>query len=132
MQSHITYMIFLDPLQLEVTSECEEHFCLKNFVHSFDGKGREITSQLTISNMTNEDAGEYQCIVANKFGVTYSERANITVYVYPEFVVTPEDITVQGNQIFKHNVCHNVEYKNLLFYYRWIHCSFEMCSKRCS
>ena len=37
----------------------------------------------------------YQCVVSNKFGVTYSERAIITVYVYPTFVLTPEDIEVK-------------------------------------
>ena len=33
----------------------------------------------------------------NEYGVTYSERANVTVYVYPTFVATPEDIEVEAN-----------------------------------
>ena len=70
--------------------------CVSNRAHSFDGKGREVTSELHLHNMTYEDAGKYQCVVKNKFGTTYSERANITVYVYPTFVVTPEDVIVKG------------------------------------
>jgi Leucine-rich repeat (LRR) protein len=72
--------------------------CIHNVAHSFDGKGREITSELRLSNLEYDDAGLYQCVVANQYGATYSDRANITVYVYPQFVVTPEDITVQGGQ----------------------------------
>lgn len=52
--------------------------------------------ELHLTNLTYTDAGRYQCIVSNKYGATYSDRANITVYVYPTFVVTPEDITVKG------------------------------------
>ena len=63
--------------------------CVHNVAHSFDGKGREITSELRLTNLEYDDAGRYQCIVSNRFGATYSDRANITVYVYPQFVVTP-------------------------------------------
>ena len=70
--------------------------CIRYQAHSYDGKGRDITSELHLTNLTYDDAGRYQCVVSNRFGATYSERANITVYVYPSFVVTPEDITVEG------------------------------------
>ena len=70
--------------------------CVSNRAHSFDGKGREVTSELRLKNMTYDDAGKYQCVVSNRFGTTYSERANITVYVFPTFVVTPEDALVKG------------------------------------
>ncbi|TRY64155.1 hypothetical protein TCAL_04008 [Tigriopus californicus] len=70
--------------------------CIRNEKHSFDGKGKEITSSLNLFNLTYDDAGHYQCVVTNRYGATYSDKANITVYVYPQFVVTPEDITVQG------------------------------------
>lgn len=72
--------------------------CITNFAHSFDGKGRELTSQLHLTNLTYDDAGKYQCVVANRFGATYSDKANITVYVYPQFLVTSEDITVEGGK----------------------------------
>ena len=66
------------------------------YFYRYDGKGREITTELHLTNLTYDDAGRYQCVVSNKFGVTYSEKANITVYVYPTFVVTPENITVES------------------------------------
>ena len=72
--------------------------CITNIAHSFDGKGRELTSQLHLTNLTYDDAGKYQCVVSNRFGATYSDRANITVYVYPTFLVTSEDITVEGGK----------------------------------
>ena len=55
-----------------------------------------LIAELHLTNLTYTDAGRYQCVVANKYGATYSDRANITVYVYPTFIVTPEDITVKG------------------------------------
>uniref|UniRef100_A0A0K2ULZ3 Leucinerich repeats and immunoglobulinlike domains 3 [Chrysemys picta] n=1 Tax=Lepeophtheirus salmonis TaxID=72036 RepID=A0A0K2ULZ3_LEPSM len=71
-------------------------YCSDNTAHSFDGKGREITSELRLKNLTYDDAGRYQCIVSNAYGATYSDRANITVYVYPTFLITPEDVVVKG------------------------------------
>ena len=88
-------IVEVDEPNLEATSACTSR-CIRYYPHSFDGKGREITAELTLNNLTYDDAGRYQCIVSNKFGTTYSERANITVYVYPTFVVTPEDIVVEA------------------------------------
>ncbi len=79
----------------ESDPECEDR-CLNTVAHSFDGKGREVTSELLLANLTHDDAGEYQCVVSNRFGATYSDRAAITVYVFPKFLVTPDDITVEG------------------------------------
>ena len=73
--------------------------CVVNRAHSFDGKGREITSELRLTNTDYDDAGKYQCVVSNKFGTTYSDRANITVYVFPTFVQTPRNVTVKGKGI---------------------------------
>ena len=42
--------------------------------------------------------GEYQCIVENRYGATYSTKAELTVYVFPRFLTTPTDITVRGGQ----------------------------------
>ncbi len=61
--------------------------CVANTTHSFDGKGREITSELRLTKLDYDDAGEYQCVVSNRFGATYSDKAVITVYVFPEFVM---------------------------------------------
>lgn len=84
-----------DYVEAEESEDCRER-CVRYLPHSFDGKGREITAELHLTNLTYDDAGQYQCVVSNKFGVTYSDRANITVYVYPTFVVTPEDIVVEA------------------------------------
>ena len=69
---------------------------MQNTEHSFDGKGMEVTSELKLTNLTNLDIGSYQCIVDNVYGATYSPKADITVYVFPQFVLTPEDKTVTG------------------------------------
>ena len=74
--------------------------CIHDVAHSFDGKGREITSELRLTNLEYDDAGRYQCIVSNRFGATYSDRANITVYVYPQFVVTPGKSSPDKYQTF--------------------------------
>ena len=100
-------MTFLWKLDSEIMEDVKEKDvcvsgtrCVENVAHIFDGKGREITSQLHLTNLTYDDAGKYQCLVSNAFGVTYSEKADITVYVYPKFVVTPDDseITVVAGQ----------------------------------
>jgi len=78
-------------------AECDnDNSCIKNIAHSFDGKGMEITSELRLKNLTHVDIGSYQCIVENIYGATYSNKADMTVYVYPQFVLTPKDKTVQG------------------------------------
>ncbi len=97
----MTFVWKVDSEEVDLSSDndCNDSSpgrCVRFYPHSFDGKGREVTSELHLSNLTYDDAGQYQCVVSNKFGVTYSERANITVYVYPTFVVTPEDIVVEA------------------------------------
>lgn len=44
-----------------------------------DKRNTEIVSVLNIYNVQHTDAGIYQCIVSNNFGVTYSQRTNISV-----------------------------------------------------
>lgn len=45
-----------------------------------DGRTSYMTSELLLQNITDEDAGRYQCVVSNDFGSTYSARAKITVH----------------------------------------------------
>ncbi len=61
--------------------------CVRTVAHSFDGKGREVTSLLRVRGMRRGDAGEYQCVVSNRFGATYSDRARVVVYVFPKLLV---------------------------------------------
>ena len=91
----VRFLVVFDPNYTHSCLSLDNHRCIHDVAHSFDGKGREITSELRLSNLEYDDAGRYQCIVSNRFGATYSDRANITVYVYPQFVVTP------GQQVFK-------------------------------
>lgn len=50
------------------------------FARSPDGRTSLMTSELLLQNITDEDAGRYQCVVSNDFGSTYSSRAKITVH----------------------------------------------------
>lgn len=50
------------------------------FARSADGRSSLMTSELLLQNITDEDAGRYQCVVSNDFGSTYSSRAKITVH----------------------------------------------------
>lgn len=45
-----------------------------------DGRTNLMTSELLLQNITDDDAGRYQCVVSNDFGSTYSSRAKITVH----------------------------------------------------
>ena len=56
----------------------------------------EVTSELRLVNLSHHDVGSYQCIVDNVYGATYSTKADITVYVFPQFELTPEPETVGG------------------------------------
>ena len=47
---------------------------------STDGRTNQLTSELILFNITDDDAGRFQCIVSNDFGSTYSTRAKITVH----------------------------------------------------
>ena len=101
--SNMTFKWKLDSEILKNVDEkehCRGNRCVENLAHTFDGKGREITSKLHLRNLSYDDAGKYQCLVSNAFGGTYSEKADITVYVYPKFVITPDDteITVVAGQ----------------------------------
>lgn len=90
------------------------------FARSPDGRMSYMTSELLLQNITDEDAGRYQCIVSNDFGSTYSSRAKITVHgnlllcsrtlsggyirlcslcvfaVFPTFTKTPSDVSVKA------------------------------------
>ncbi|XP_001602155.3 leucine-rich repeats and immunoglobulin-like domains protein 3 [Nasonia vitripennis] len=52
------------------------------------------SSVLNLVNVTNADAGKYQCMVSNNYGTTYSGKAKISVQVYPSFTKKPHDIRV--------------------------------------
>ncbi|XP_062607304.1 leucine-rich repeats and immunoglobulin-like domains protein 3 [Saccostrea cucullata] len=62
------------------------------------GDGRSIynfTSHLNLRNIQERDVGNFQCVITNKFGSAYSNKANITIHEYPEFIKTPINVTVK-------------------------------------
>ena len=94
--ARMTFVWKKDDTILEL-GECSNSYnCIENTEHSFDGKGMEVTSELRLVNLSHHDIGSYQCIVHNVYGATYSTKADITVYVFPQFELTPEAETVQG------------------------------------
>jgi len=85
-----------DVLKLSPCTENQDESCILSMSHKSDGKGMEMTSELRLKNLTHHNIGAYQCIVENRFGATYSGKADITVYVFPRFLTTPSDITARG------------------------------------
>ncbi|GFO22622.1 leucine-rich repeats and immunoglobulin domains protein 1, partial [Plakobranchus ocellatus] len=63
-----------------------------------DGEINRYTSRLYLRNIQDSAEGSYQCVVSNDFGRAYSERAHITVYVYPVFTEEPTDVTVKAGK----------------------------------
>ncbi|XP_068109925.1 leucine-rich repeats and immunoglobulin-like domains protein 1 isoform X2 [Hyperolius riggenbachi] len=61
-------------------------------------KDRDITVYTTIlhlRNVTAEQKGQYQCVITNHFGSTYSNKAGLVVNVLPSFTKTPRDSTIR-------------------------------------
>jgi len=50
-----------------------------NFARSLNGKGTEHESVLFLANISDSDAGRYQCVASNNYGTTYSQKAKISV-----------------------------------------------------
>ncbi|XP_072402807.1 leucine-rich repeats and immunoglobulin-like domains protein 2 [Diabrotica undecimpunctata] len=73
---------------------------VKSRIYS-DGKSTETTSKLHLINIDNYHAGKYQCLVANSFGVTYSQKSTISVLVYPAFKKVPKNVTVRAGETVK-------------------------------
>ena len=74
-----------------------EPYLIKTHINVIGGDGDggaiyNVTSFVTLKNVTHEDSGDYQCEVRNKYGVSYSERARINVYIYPYFTKKPMDV----------------------------------------
>lgn len=53
---------------------------MKNFDRVESNGFQLINSSLDFFNVSWSDAGRYQCVAENMFGVTYSTKANITVH----------------------------------------------------
>ncbi|XP_041976953.1 leucine-rich repeats and immunoglobulin-like domains protein 3 isoform X2 [Aricia agestis] len=62
-------------------------------------KGHIATSILILPNVAYGDAGRYQCVVSNKFGTTYSNKATVNIVTYPHFRVKPTNVTVKTGEL---------------------------------
>ncbi|KAG8557060.1 hypothetical protein GDO81_018318 [Engystomops pustulosus] len=60
-----------------------------------DGDVMVYTTVLYLRNVTFDHEGQYQCIITNHFGSTYSNKAGLTVNVLPSFIKTPRDNTIR-------------------------------------
>ncbi|KAG4069962.1 hypothetical protein HA402_015186 [Bradysia odoriphaga] len=54
------------------------------------------TSKLIMTDISQENAGKYQCIVSNLYGTSYSQKVKIGVASYPEFRKIPNNVTLNS------------------------------------
>lgn len=54
------------------------------------------TSKLIMTDISQESAGKYQCIVSNVYGTSYSQKVKIGVASYPEFRKIPNNVTLNS------------------------------------
>ncbi|XP_045482128.1 leucine-rich repeats and immunoglobulin-like domains protein 3 [Harmonia axyridis] len=64
-------------------------------------KELDVDSVLNLTFVQNSDAGKYQCIVSNQFGTAYSQKATISVLIFPTFIKIPSNITVKAGETAK-------------------------------
>ncbi|KAK9890138.1 hypothetical protein WA026_008945 [Henosepilachna vigintioctopunctata] len=64
-------------------------------------KALDVDSILNLTFVQNSDAGKYQCMVSNQFGTTYSQKATMSVVIFPTFLKTPSNITVKAGETAK-------------------------------
>ncbi|XP_066589218.1 leucine-rich repeats and immunoglobulin-like domains protein 3 [Prorops nasuta] len=68
----------------------------QNDVSTSENGVTEVTSTLTIFNVTHAHAGKYQCMVTNNYGTTYSAKVKLSVLIFPSFSKIPKDIEVMA------------------------------------
>ncbi|XP_063796995.1 leucine-rich repeats and immunoglobulin-like domains protein 1 [Pseudophryne corroboree] len=69
---------------------------MENFANAReDGDVMVHTAILHLRNVTFEHKGQYQCIITNHFGSTYSSKAGLTVHVLPSFTKTPSNRNIR-------------------------------------
>ncbi|XP_078048569.1 uncharacterized protein LOC144475971 isoform X1 [Augochlora pura] len=68
---------------------------LKMDTDSMENSGvTEASSILHLTNVSHANAGKYQCMVTNTYGITYSAKAKLSILTYPSFSKIPHDIRV--------------------------------------
>ncbi|XP_022246585.1 leucine-rich repeats and immunoglobulin-like domains protein 3 isoform X2 [Limulus polyphemus] len=69
---------------------------MENFNKTRKDGVTEHASLLHIRNIDDNDEGKYQCVISNRFGTAYSDKAHVTVHVFPIFTKTPVDVVVKS------------------------------------
>ena len=54
-----------------------------------------FTNILSLSNVESDDEGEYQCLASNRYGVVYSHPFRVNVFIGPQFVKRPSNVTAK-------------------------------------
>ncbi|XP_033105622.1 leucine-rich repeats and immunoglobulin-like domains protein 2 [Anneissia japonica] len=87
---------------IEVTWKKDNKELPKNLMEvtqEMQGGVTEVTSILKLDDLHDEDEGRYQCIMSNHFGPSYSNKAKLTVNVFPSFTRRPDDKTVRVGEV---------------------------------
>ncbi|XP_078468434.1 leucine-rich repeats and immunoglobulin-like domains protein 3 isoform X1 [Lampetra planeri] len=56
----------------------------------------EYTTRLHLISVDFKHEGRYQCVISNHFGASYSNKAKLTVNIFPSFAKLPRDITIRA------------------------------------
>ena len=67
-----------------------------NYATTSDGEVMKFTTMLHLEDIQDINEARYQCVITNNFGSAYSQKAKITVHVFPIFTKTPVDIPVKA------------------------------------
>ncbi|XP_035676716.1 leucine-rich repeats and immunoglobulin-like domains protein 3 isoform X1 [Branchiostoma floridae] len=71
---------------------------IENYATMSDGNiVMEYTSILKLWNVDDSTEGRYQCVISNHFGPLYSNKAKLTVHVFPKFTNPPQDFTARAD-----------------------------------
>ncbi|CAH1266087.1 LRIG3 [Branchiostoma lanceolatum] len=74
-----------------------ENADIENYATMSDGNiVMEYTSILKLWNVDDSTEGRYQCVISNHFGPLYSNKAKLTVHVFPKFTNPPQDFTARA------------------------------------
>ncbi|KAF4532659.1 hypothetical protein B566_EDAN009842 [Ephemera danica] len=73
---------------------------IQNYARA-DNNLSEQRSELQLFNISYNEAGRYQCVVSNEFGITYSQKSKISVLIYPTFTKSPGNLTLKSGSTAK-------------------------------
>lgn len=72
---------------------------MKQYIIEVNNSTLKVASDLLLNNVSDSDSARYQCVVSNNFGMTYSNKSQITIVTYPKFKKVPANITVKAGEV---------------------------------